>query len=106
MAMQIANDIIKIVTDNYGYHFGSWQPKKVSTAIWSQYPDIAMQLNYADANALALSLAKVLDLDITDTLVNNQYPVWVDIINPSEINPINDNVVITYVENEKDSLND
>jgi len=106
MTIQIANDIVKIITDNYGYHFGSWQPKKVSTAIWSKYPDIAMQLNYADANALALSLAKVLDLDITDTLVNNQYPVWVDIINPSEINPINDNVVITYVEHEKDSLND
>lgn len=106
MKMQTANDIIKIVTDNYGYHFGSWQPKKVSTAIWSKYPDIAMKLDYANANALALSLAKVLELDITDALVNNSYPVWVDIINPSEINPINDNVVITYVEHEKDSLND
>ena len=104
--MKIANDIIKAITDNYGYHFAFWNHIKIAKAISDIDPNIAKVLDYDDANVLAQSLAKSLDYDITDYIVSNKYPVWVDLINPQEVKPINDNLVITYVESFKDSLDD
>lgn len=104
--MKIANDIVKAITDNYGYHFASWQPNKIKKAISEIDPNIAKVLDYHNPSLLANSLANVLNYDITPLLVEHKYPVWVDLINEEEIKPENKNLVITYIEYPKDSLND
>lgn len=104
--MKIANDVIKAVTNNYGYHFASWQPERIKNAVSKVDQVMADVLDYSNANALVQSLANALKYDITDLLVDNKYPVWVDLINPDNIIPSKENVVITYLLEEKDSLNE
>jgi hypothetical protein len=104
--MKIANDVIKAVTDNYGYHFASWQPERIKNAVSKVDQVMAGVLDYSDANALAQSLANALKYDITNLLVNNKYPVWVDLIKEDSIEPASNLLVITYVAEVTDSLQD
>lgn len=93
------------VVNNYSaYSIPIWQPKRIEHAISLLSEEIAKKLDYSDPMKCVKSIGKELDIDITQSLVKNKFPVWVDLSNSETSTPVNRNAVITYIENVTDDV--
>lgn len=102
---QVADLFIHDIVANFSaYHIPIWQPKRIEHGISLLSDVISKKLDYTNPIACVKSIARELDTDITQSLVDNKFPVWVDLSTPETSIPVNNNVVITYIENVTDDI--
>lgn len=101
----VADLFISDLVANYSaYNIPVWQPPRIKHAISLISDVIAEKLDYSSPSACVKSIAKELDIDVTQYLVKNKFPVWVDLHNDETLTPQNKNLVITYTEELNESV--
>lgn len=99
----IADLIIKEIVKIYNpFTNPIWFPERIKFLVNQIGEDIAKTLDYTDANLFVKSLQKEINIDITSIIVENKFPVWIDLEKKETKEPLHDNLVITYI----DKLND
>jgi hypothetical protein len=104
MKTQIANDIIKIVSENYNYDNNSqWHPERIKALVSLVDKAIADKLEYSNPNIFVRSIQKELNVDVYKYLKEHKFSSYVETNEYSDINKTKDTLVITYVpENSED----
>lgn len=96
---QIADLFIHDIVANFSaYSIPIWQPLRIKHAMSLLSEEIANNLDYSNPSACIKSLAKELDIDVTPSIVKNNFPVWIDLPKTETFIPQSDRLVITYIE--------